>query len=168
MLLVVFIKVSDDEAKGVAHNGYVFQPNYLTKQVAAGDYVLSATGSSYDKTDDAATVLPFRPYFVKSSASGVRTRSIVFDDNNTELEHSESDPTASRSETIIITPGRHKIIVESKLRRTVDVRIVTPAGITMTTFTLEPGETVETRVINQGVYIVQTTDGRYMKKLTVR
>ena len=162
------IKVSDDEAKGVAHNGYVFQPNYLTKQVAAGDYVLSATGSSYDKTDAEATVLPFRPYFVKSSASGVRTRSIVFDDNNTELEHSESDPTASRSETIIITPGRHKIIVESKLRRTVDVRIVTPAGITMTTFTLEPGETVETRVINQGVYIVQTTDGRYMKKLTVR
>jgi hypothetical protein len=162
------IKVSDDEAKGVAHNGYVFQPNYLTKQVAAGDYVLSATGSSYDKTDAEATVLPFRPYFVKSSASGVRTRSIVFNDDNTELEHSEPDPTAGRSETIIITPGRHKIIVESKLRRTVDVRIVTPAGITMTTFTLEPGETVETRVVNQGVYIVQTTDGRYMKKLTVR
>ena len=75
---------------------------------------------------------------------------------------------ASRGENIIISTGRHKIIVESRLQRTVDVRIVNPAGITMTTFTLEPGETVETRIINQGVYIVQTTDERYTKKVAVK
>ena len=35
-------------------------------------------------------------------------------------------------------------------------------------FTIKPGEVVETRVNNAGVYIVQSTDGEYTKKLAVR
>ena len=30
------------------------------------------------------------------------------------------------------------------------------------------GKTIETRIINQGVYIVQTADARFTKKLSVR
>jgi hypothetical protein len=40
--------------------------------------------------------------------------------------------------------------------------------MTINTFTIEPGETVETRINNAAVFIVQTTDGRYNKKLSVR
>ena len=36
------------------------------------------------------------------------------------------------------------------------------------TFTIKPGEVVETRVNNAGVYIVQSTDGEYTKKLAVK
>ena len=49
-----------------------------------------------------------------------------------------------------------------------DVRIVSPSGITMAAFTIAPGETVETRVNLGGVYIVQTADSQYNKKITVR
>ena len=42
------------------------------------------------------------------------------------------------------------------------------SGITINTFALEPGQTVETRLSNAGVYIVQSADGKLLKKLTVR
>ena len=54
------------------------------------------------------------------------------------------------------------------MRYVTDVRIVNPAGITMKTFTIKPGEVVETFMINAGVYIVQSTDARYTKKLAVK
>ena len=161
------IKVSDDEMAGVAHNGYTFKPNYLTQEVAAGDYVLSATGGSYDKTTAATTVLPFRPYFT-STASGVRTRSIVFSDEISDINGDDDLKPLRDGEGLIVKPGQHKIIVESRMRSETEVRILTPAGITMKTFTIQPGEVIETRIINQGIYIVQTTDARYTKKLTVR
>ena len=58
--------------------------------------------------------------------------------------------------------------MESALTYTTDVRIVNLAGITINSFTIEPGESVETRINNAGVYIVESTDGRYIKKLSVR
>jgi hypothetical protein len=70
--------------------------------------------------------------------------------------------------TLNIYAKRKKIVVESNLREITDVRIVNMAGITVNTFSIEPGETVETRIYNSGVYIVQTADTRYTKKLAVR
>jgi hypothetical protein len=70
--------------------------------------------------------------------------------------------------SLLIYAKKHKIIVESALNYITDVRIVNTAGITVNTFSIEPGETVETRIYNSGVYIVQTEDGHYTKKLAVR
>ena len=63
---------------------------------------------------------------------------------------------------------RKKIVVASTLPHAVDVRIVTTGGIILSAFTVEPGETVETRVKSSGIYIVHTSDARYTKKLSVR
>ena len=70
---------------------------------------------------------------------------------------------------LIVYAGKEKtIVVESALRYITDVRITTTSGITLATFTIEPGETIETRVNLAGVYIVQTTDGEHTKKLAVK
>ena len=69
---------------------------------------------------------------------------------------------------LIVKGGKKKITVESQLRYTVDVRIVTPAGITLSTYSIEPGEVVETRVQSPGVYIVEGENGKYIKKVIVR
>ena len=69
---------------------------------------------------------------------------------------------------LIVKAGKKKICVESQLRYTTDVRIVTPAGITLTTFSIQPSEYVETRVETAGVYIVYADNGKYVKKVIVR
>ena len=49
-----------------------------------------------------------------------------------------------------------------------DVRIINAAGQTIAAFTLQPGGIEETSINIQGVYIVQSADGRFIKKLAVR
>ena len=71
-------------------------------------------------------------------------------------------------EDLLINGGRKKIMVESQLNYTTDVRIVTPAGITLTTFSIQSSEYVETRVESAGVYIVYADNGKYVKKVIVR
>ena len=165
----ITIGITGDETMAAAstytRDGYVFHPNFQTTDVTNAYVMDVVKGDKYTK-QASATVLPFRTYF--TAPASARTRSILFDDDDSELRGDEELAPDSRYEDIKIYTGRHKIIVESKLQRTVDVRILNPAGITMTTFTLEPGETVETRIINQGVYIVQTADARYTKKVAVR
>jgi len=156
------IGVSDDELKGVKVGDYTFRPNYAATDLTTASYVLNGEGSRYDKAETTTTI-PFRPYF--TSGANVRTRSIVFGDDNSQFGGDEK----SRSgQDLIITTREHKIIVESQLRYITDVRIVNTAGITMKTFTIKPGEVVETYMINAGVYIVQSTDARYTKKLAVK
>lgn len=48
-----------------------------------------------------------------------------------------------------------------------DMTIVNPAGISLRTFTVRPGETIETPVLFSGIYIVRSEDGIYTKKLSV-
>ena len=178
---IVTIGVSDDETEeGVSYevNGvkYIFTPSYMNTALAAGtdNYTLSTDGSSYNKvpaTGTATEVYAFRPYFTSTTGSGARnvTRTILFSNDNSELQGVEEkgDPNGDPG-TLRIYSQKHKIVVESALTRDIDVRIVNAAGITVNTFTLEPGETVETRIINAGVYIVQSADGRYIKKLAVK
>ena len=159
------IGVSDDELKEVKVGSYTFLPNYTTKTLATPSYVLNGEGSSYDKAETTTTV-PFRPYF--TSTAGSRTRSIIFGDENAQFGGDEDLNPSYASQDLIITAADHKIIVESQLRYVTDVRIVTPAGVTLKTFTIKPTEVIETYMPNRGVYIVQSADARYTKKLAVR
>ncbi len=154
------------EKTNATKNGYAFVPNYLSKPVANA-YVLNTGGTSYDMAATADPV-PFRPYFVATTeGDGARTRSIIFSNDNSQLQAKEGDRNMSGG-TLEAYAKRKKIVVESSLGYTVDVRIVNVAGITLNAFTIEPGETVEPRVNVSGVYIVETTDSRYTKKLAVK
>ena len=157
-------------------NGLSFYPNYLN-QVFEGapttTFTLKADGGSF--VNKATSAVAFRPYFTgtPTPASGARTRGedveIVFGNGDGSFGVEDRDPTKGEvSGTLSIYPKRKMIVVESSLTYTTEVRIVNLAGITVNTFTIEPGETVETRVNNAAVFIVQTTDGRYNKKLAIR
>ena len=165
----VTIAVSDDELNEVkvSNCNYAFQPNYSSRELDGSAYVLNADGSSYEKVATTTAAIPFRPYFTSATA-GSRTRSIVFGDENSQFGGDEDMNQSHTGQNLIITARGHKIVVESQLRHVTDVRIVTPAGVTLKTFTIQPGEVVETFMINAGIYIVQSTDARYTKKLAVR
>ena len=184
--LATTIGVSDDEMVGVTEKhgnmNYTFKPNYLNMKFEAGtnNYTLQ---SEYDSNNDneadisrfgkvpdtgvATPVAAFRPYFKAAAASGARpvTRSIIFGNDDSEIkgvvEH--GNPKEETAGTLNIYAKKHLILVESALTYTTDVRIVNLAGMTVNTFTIEPGETIETRIYN-----VQSTDGRHIKKLSVR
>ena len=169
------IGVSDEEMAGVVSNGYAFRPNYLNLELpAAGQsYTLKAdngnNASSFDKvTVDATPVYAFRPYFTSSSSG---TRSIIFDyeEPQTKGEAEHGDPTAEElNGGLRIWTKKDKIYVESSLKFTADMRVVTPAGVTVATFSVKPGKTVEVKADFSGMYIVHTLDGKYTKKVTVR
>ncbi len=167
------IGVSDDElASGeVAHNGYTFTPNYMSKKIEG--YMMNTNGNRYIATATGGTAaVPFRPYFtVTSGNSGARVvRSILFinDDEESESQNSEKKRKESVDGTLTITAGRHKIVVTSTLPYTEDVRIVSTNGIVVRSFTIKPGETIETSIYNAGVYIVQPSEIRFTKKLSVK
>ena len=184
------IHVSDEEMDGVTNTAdgksFTFKPNYLNEAFEAGtdNYTLADDGSCYDKVPDApgagepavadTRVSAFRPYFTSAevASGGARpvTRSIVFSNEPSQLKADDEHGNLDSDDlgNLKIYAKKHKIVVESALTRDIDVRILTPAGVTLTTFTLEPGETIETRIVNAGVYIVQSADGRYTKKLVVR
>ena len=107
-----------------------------------------------------------------SATAGSRSRKvqqIVFGQSDSHFGIDERDPREKDNEgTLSIYTKNHKVVVESTLKQTVDVNIITPAGVTLNTVTVEPGQTVETRMTNRGVYLVQSADGRHKKKLAVR
>ena len=175
------IKVSEQEISRpeavVESNGYTYRPTYLRNPDITGlvVYQMNADGSRFDKTDASnVNIRPFRPYFTSdASTSGARTRGeaeqIVFAQTDSKFGIEEDHNLKEKeSGSLDIYAKRKKIVVESNLREITDVRIVNTAGITINTFSIEPGETVETRIYNSGVYIVQTEDGHYNKKLIVR
>ena len=176
----ISIGVSDNEMGGVTKNGYTFKPSYMNEELAVGNYVMNSEGNAYNKLDaDAETnktnkvttsQFAFRPYFEKATNNSRVTRSIIFsNDENSDMPHEEySDGDIDDTGKLIVKTSRLKIGVKSTLKETVNVRILTMNGITINTFALEPGQTVETRLSNAGVYIVQSADGKLLKKLTVR
>ena len=156
------IAVSDDEltngkvTKGDDTNGYYsFMPNYMSKSVDPGAFTLSSNGSSYDKQADAVTPVPFRPYFTFSATNQVKeTRSIVFNSLNTQFG-GEADPGQGEAtnEGLLVSAKRKHIYVTSAYNSEVKVTIVNTAGAVINTFSLQPGETMETQVAS-GVYLV--------------
>ena len=177
------VHVSDDEiaekAAAQTNDGYAFVTNFTAKTLEGVAYVLNSDdtevdkrGNSYKKVDDGALTVPFRPYFIAAPAQNgapKRASSIVFSNETTQLQGNDSELNPDdKAYDLIITAKRKKIIVESHLREATEVRIVNATGITLDTFTIEPGETVETRINNAGIFIVQTTDGRHLKKLAIK
>ena len=170
------IGISDREMGGTKktynNTEYTFKPNYLNMAFMPGSehYTLSANGSSFDKvsTSDTTLVDAFRPYFIsKSTEARQATRSILFSNGPAEIDIPH-ETKKDEPGTLNIYPARKTIVVESSLRYATDVRIVTVSGVTIGTFNIKPGEVVETRVNTAGVYIVQTADAEYTKKLAVR
>ncbi len=164
----ISIAVSDDEVKSatVKVDGYKFTPNYLTKDVDAGAFMLNSTGSSFDKTDVATARVPFRPYFQPTVGGGAKeykgVKSIAFTRAGALLgggEEMEPEELLDGELTIWSTHGR--IVVRSGLNEETKVRIVNAAGALVSTYTIQPGETVQTPTA-PGIYIVNT------KKLSVR
>ena len=124
-----------------------------------------------DQNHVKASVYAFRPYFIsdKPNPSRQLTRSIVFNSNNSELRGvEERDNPKEVGGSLNIYSKKHLIVVESALTYNVDVIITNTAGIIVNKFTINPGETIETRVNNAGVYIVQPSELRFTKKLSVK
>ena len=177
----VTIAVSDDECstdatKGAAvtHDGYSFMPNYLTKELSGENYQLKSDGSAYevvtstkaDPNDPSSAdiwpnAVPFRPHFYKPSAPvkgdkpGVKY--ITFSNVNSQLGNDEEHDISDGLDGTLIVKGKYRrILVTSAYNSDTTVHIYNAAGALIRTFTLAPGETVETHVA-AGVYIVNKT-----------
>lgn len=172
------IDVSDVElaANKADGDGYTFMPNYGNKKLTDVAYILNTnaatddtSGSSYTIADN-AVLLPFRPYFKLTDTAGARkqSRSIVFADEQTNMEVHNDDIKNDTGLGLNIYAKSKKIVVESNLREIATLRIVNAEGITICSFTIKPGESIETPISNSGVYVVQTIDGNYKKKLAVK
>ena len=167
----ITIGVSDDELTASTANGYSFMPNYMSKKV--NGYLMNATGSEFDKTPEGGSAtIPFRPYFVATGSSAKAKETvqyIIFDDSDSPFAFSDQDPSkgAARGTLTFSTRGK-AIVTTSSLGEDVDVQIVNAGGQLITTFTIQPDETIVTPVNNGGVYIVSAAGRRYTKKLVIR
>ena len=167
------IKVSDVELKPVEASGYKFMPNYsnTTLTVAGAGYVLAADGGSFNKNAAGDIVEPFRPYFTGAGSGSRAVEQIIFgnDESEPKAEEQHGDPTKEElNGGLRIWTKKGEIFVESSLSYTTDVRVVTPAGITVAAFAVKAGETVTVQADFSGMYVVYTLDGRYIKKLSVK
>ena len=154
------IGVSDDEMTGtVVKNGgnnYTFKPSYLNEKLEDGSnsYALNAAGSSFNKVTTTTNVSAFRPYFtVAASASSApqKPKQIVFGGANSSLE---DGPETVLNGELEIYAKDHKIITTSHLKEPTTISIFNVAGINFANYVLKPGETVETPIVVDGVYIV--------------
>ena len=143
--------------------------NYMSK--AVDGYLLNSDGNSFDVTTEPTAAVPFRPYFIASTA-GARNaaKSIHFDTDDSPFAFGgEEDPSKEEvGEDMLFFTQRHEIGVTSSLRDATEVQIVSISGVTITSFTIQPGETVKTFIPVSGVYIVRSAGGRYQKKLAVK
>ena len=172
---------TSDQAAGVTEGNYTYVPNFLNcgfKAGTANTFVLNGKGSSYDvvPAESATPVEPvkvyaFRPYFTRSASAREETRSIIFSEEQMETKEvkEHGDPTEGElNGGLKVWTKKDKIYVQSSLSFTEDLRIVTPAGITVATFTVKPGQKVEVQADFSGIYVVHTLDGKYIKKVAVK
>ena len=136
-------------------------------------YLMNAEGSSFDVTPaGGSAATPFRPYFI-ASGSGARqytTRSILFDSSDSTFEFGEKDPSKDDigEGDLLFTVRNHQISVTSSLRREADVHIYNTGGLVIANFTIQPGETIDTRIDVSGVYMIHADGGRIKKKLAIK
>jgi hypothetical protein len=168
------IGVSDTEMKKVSYNGYQYCANYGHKTLASGadNYMLDNEGSKYAALTAETTVLPFRVYFTRSASTSTRTEAahnvLISDLPPDSRTRGIDDENKFRSGELIVKARNKVILITSELNYKTDVSIVTPAGVTLSTFAIAPDETVATRVASTGVYIVYADNGRYVKKIIVK
>lgn len=166
----ITIAVSDDELNAVSKNDYNFMPNYMSKKVSNA-FLMNGEGSSFNKVETGTTV-PFRPYFVAAPAQNGAPRrsaaeSIIFDSNESSFAIG-NDPSDELAGELTFSTKPRKLITTSSLRQPADVHIYNVSGVAISTFTIQPGETVETDITVSGVYIIRAANGRYTKKLVLK
>ena len=155
------VGVSDDEmSKGTVvkygGNDYTFKPSYMNEalEASSNSYTLNAAGDSYNKVTAATNVSAFRPYFTVAaspSPAPQKPKQIVFGGANSSLE---DGPETVLNGELEIYAKDHKIITTSHLKEATTITIFNVAGINFTNYVLKPGETVETPIVIDGVYIV--------------
>lgn len=177
----VVIAVSDDEITAMVasttYGGYTFKPSYLNSpEVTTGKhaFLLSNDGDCYNEDNvntATAAVVAFRPYFEAAPRPAGSTRTIVFGSEQPEdqIIEQHGDPTKEElNGGLHIYTRKGKIYVKSSLSFTEDLRVVTPAGVTVATLTVKPGQTVEVQADFSGMYVVHTLDGLYTRKVAVK
>ena len=177
----VVIAVSDDEitvmVASTTYDGYTFKPSYLNSpEVTTGKhaFLLSNDGDCYNEDNvntATAAVVAFRPYFEAAPRPAGSTRTIVFGSEQPEdqIIEQHGDPTKEElNGGLHIYAKKGKIYVKSSLSFTEDLRVVTPAGVTVATLTVKPGQTVEVQADFSGMYVVHTLDGLYTRKVAVK
>ena len=167
----ITIGVSDNELTPAAHDGYSFMPNYMSKK--ADGFLMNAEGSSFNVTPEGgAATVPFRPYFVATASSPAPARVILFDSSDTAFAFGGDDKDPSGNNLgegdLLFTVRSHRLDVSSTLHRAADVRIVNAGGLTIASFTIQPGETISTNIGVAGVYIARADGGRIQKKFAIR
>lgn len=147
-------------------NQYGFQANFISSNLEAGYtyYMIDDEGLYFEKVSTEGTkTMPFRPYFKKEGAAGTRRSDILgiifgvggLDNAGNDGLTSDVEETAiDEPEELNIHAEGRRIIVRSTLREKKLVRIVNMSGIVVRTFTIAPGETIETPVSLSGIYIV--------------
>ena len=173
------IGVSDTETEGVEKSAegsnkdykLTFKPSYMNTSLAAGtyNYTLDADGDSYDKvpaTGDAIKVSAFRPYFTATVTAKTPSPSpkmmperILFGDGYSGLE---GEPKTGLDGDLDIYVQGHKIVATSHLTEATTVRILNVGGVTIANYVIQPGETIETPINVEGIYIANK------KKLLVK
>ena len=158
------IHVSDTEKDGIkqTYSGdYYFKPNYLNIDLTTTDYVLDTDGDQYSKVASEATAVPFRPFFTKPAGGGAKEFShIRFSKETARIGNGDEDDITHTGE-LYIRARRGRILVSSTLETEREVVIVSASGATISRYTIQPGETVETSIHTAGVYLVNK------KKLSV-
>ena len=153
------IGVSDSEMDGTVvkynSNNYTFKPSYLNEslETSGNSYALNAAGSSFNKVTTTTNVSAFRPYFTVAASQNnapQMPKQIVF---GTSSSLNDGPETVLNGELEIYAKD-HKIITTSHLKEPTTISIFNVAGINFTNYVLKPGETVETPIVVDGVYIV--------------
>ena len=180
------IDVSDDETAGVTQSlegtnknySLTFKPSYMNENLTAGTYSYTLKPefdsdgdgvtdcSVYDKvpaSGDATKVSAFRPYFTATvtttNSPKMIPERILFGNDYSGLE---GEPIATLDGNLEINVEGHKIVATSHLKNATTVRIINVSGVSIANYVIQPGETVETPVSIEGVYIANK------KKLLVK
>ena len=165
----ITIAVSDDETSASAIDGYKFMPNYMSKKVVG--YLMNQDGNSFNITPDGGSAsVPFRPYFVTDPSSGVKemTRSIAFDTSIAFGEDKDPSGDDFGEGNLVFTIHNRTLCVTSTLKNEADVHVYSVSGLLITTFTIQPGETVNTNIPVAGIYIIRAANGRIQKKIAIK
>ena len=136
--------------------------------------MLNADGDRFSVTTTATAPVPFRPFFVAASSSSPaparkNVKTILFDSEDSSFAFGDEDPTEGEiGEGLLISVKSHTVSVTSALHEATDVRIINVGGIINNSFTIQPGETVDTFLPVGGVYVVRAANGRYQQKVAVK
>jgi hypothetical protein len=132
---------------------------------------MNAEGNQFAKTTTLTSAIPFRPYFIAAPAPSRRAQvqSIVFESDDASFAINDNDPRDGNNPgELLFKVRQHHLLTTSTLRKEADVRIYNVGGQAVASFIIQPGETIETNIHADGVYIIHAANGQYTKKIAVK